>query len=359
MAMEAIDAAARDAGLPVEELDGLVSHSSDPITEFEVLNSFGLKNLTYFVKVPGSNAAGAVALAAMGAAAGRAKHVAVFRSMKAFQGHSFRYDGPMDRLPRTVSAGSGFRAPFGLLTDAHLAAIRAQDYVATYNADPLAFGWIAVACRRHGSVNPHSVFAGQAVTIGEYEDAPFVAAPLRAPDCAVGADGASAVIVVAAERAKGLARRPVYIAAAAQATGSNAGPASVCPWADISPAEEHGALSRRLFAGSGFGVRDLDFAEIEDRTSPDVLTALEGLGLCPIGEGWEFVRGASRISWGGEIPVNTHGGTLGEGNIESMNHVVEAARQLRGEASLQVAGAELGLVVSGAGIPSSGLLLRK
>jgi acetyl-CoA acetyltransferase len=86
---------------------------------------------------------------------------------------------------------------------------------------------------------------------------------------------------------------------------------------------------------------------------------LEELGFCNRGEGAKFIEGGDRIRVGGELPMNTSGGSIGEGNIHGMNHIAEAVRQLRGTSTAQVKNAELVLIATGTCGPASGLILRR
>ena len=86
---------------------------------------------------------------------------------------------------------------------------------------------------------------------------------------------------------------------------------------------------------------------------------LEELGFCKRGEGVKFIQGGDRIRVDGELPINTSGGSIGEGNIHGMNHIAEAVRQLRGTSTTQVKDAERALIATGAYGPASGLILRR
>jgi acetyl-CoA acetyltransferase len=182
---------------------------------------------------------------------------------------------------------------------------------------------------------------------------------MRTFDCNVGNDGASAVLVTTPERARDLRARPVTVASAAWSTGG-------CPTShvanyyrpDITYAEDAAYIARDLFARTDLSIADVDFAEIYDHMSPLTLMCLEGLGFCERGGGEAFVDEGRNITIGGRLPLNTHGGHLGEAYIQTMNAVVEAVRQLRGEAAVQVPDARAGLVVAGTLVPNSGLLLQ-
>jgi acetyl-CoA acetyltransferase len=113
----------------------------------------------------------------------------------------------------------------------------------------------------------------------------------------------------------------------------------------------------QLWRNSGLKPDDIDAAILYDHFSPFVLYQLEALGFCGRGEAKDFVTGGN-IEIGGGLPVNTHGGQLGEAYLHGMNGIAEAVRQVRGTAINQVKDARAILVTGGAGIPSSGLILE-
>jgi acetyl-CoA acetyltransferase len=164
--------------------------------------------------------------------------------------------------------------------------------------------------------------------------------------------------VTSLERARDLAKPPAVILAAAQGTGAE----------HVVMTGYHGprfletpstAAARDLFAAAGVTPSDVDVAQIYDAFTPLVTLSLEEFGFCKAGEGGPFAEGG-RLEWpGGALPVNTSGGGLSEAYVHGMNLIVEGVRQVRGASTSQVADAELCLVTSGAGVPTSALLLAR
>ena len=120
--------------------------------------------------------------------------------------------------------------------------------------------------------------------------------------------------------------------------------------------KRNGVVARQLWAQSGLGPSDVRTAVLYDHFTPYVLMQLEELGFCPRGEARNFIAGGA-IELGGVLPLNPHGGQLGEGYLHGMNGIAEAVRQVRGASVNQVPGDGPVLVTAGTGVPTSGLLL--
>ena len=128
---------------------------------------------------------------------------------------------------------------------------------------------------------------------------------------------------------------------------------------DMARLPEVGRVAERMFRIAGVQPKDIDVAQLDDAYAPLVPMQLEELGFCGRGEGAAYCEGGDRLRVDGELPLNTSGGSLGEGHIHGMNHVIEAVRQIRGMSTAQVKGADLALVATGAGGPAGGLILGR
>jgi len=320
LALETIVKAVEDAGLTVDDVDGFASFSNDRNEAAFVATDLGVRELRYAGMtwiVGGGGACAAVAEAAMAIATGMASCVVVYRSIAM---------GQFQRFGRALA------------------------------------GDVAVTFRRHANRNPAAVMHGRRMTLADHAAARPIVEPFGLLDCCLETDGANALVLVSAERARDCRQRPVYVMAAAEGSGPRFGCGA---WAMHYMPEEDYATgnTQRLAAGlyrmAGIGPADVDCAQLYDHYTGMVLLQLEDLGFCARGEGGPFAASGA-LAWpDGALPTNTAGGSLSEAYIHGLNHVVEAAKQLRGTAASQVPDAEICLVASGSGIPTSALLLRR
>ncbi|HEY4331844.1 MAG TPA: hypothetical protein VGM78_04720, partial [Ilumatobacteraceae bacterium] len=151
-------------------------------------------------------------------------------------------------------------------------------------------------------------------------------------------------------------QQPAVINAVAQGTGVDQHMMTSFYRDDIAQLPEMGVVARQLWEGSGLGAGDIDVAILYDHFTPYVLMQLEEFGFCGRGEAKDFVRDG-RIELGGDLPLNTHGGHLGEAYIHGMNGIAEGVRQIRGTSVNAVHDVEHVLVTAGTGVPTSGLIL--
>jgi acetyl-CoA acetyltransferase len=255
-----------------------------------------------------------------------------------------------------------FALPFGMLNAPIAYALPMRRHMHLYGTTSEQMGAVAVTFRAHAARNPRAVMGNRPMTLADHQASPLIADPFRLFDCCLESDGACAVVVTTADRARDCRTKAVELLASAQGTVHEYGWG---PFANVNIADEHFAsgggagVARRLWEHSGIGPADVDVAQIYDHFSGLVLLSLEDFGFCARGEGGPFAA-SKALAWpDGDVPTNTHGGSLSEAYIHGLNHVVEGVRQIRGESTCQVNGAETCLVTSAAGVPTSALLLGR
>ncbi|MER8113542.1 MULTISPECIES: lipid-transfer protein [unclassified Streptomyces] len=351
LAVEAVRAALDDAGLAPADVDGLVTFTMDTSPEITVAQACGMGELSFFSRVHygGGAACATVQQAALAVAAGIAEVVVCYRAFNERSGRRFGA-GVQHREPSAEGAALGWVLPFGLLTPASWVAMAAQRYLHTYGLTPEAFGHVAVTGRAHAATNPAAYFHGRPITLAEHAASRWIVEPLRLLDCCQETDGGQALVVTSLERARDLARPPAVIAAAAQGAGRAQEQMTGFYRDELTGLPEMGAVARQLWRTSGLTPADIDVGILYDHFTPFVLMQLEEFGFCARGEAADFTAGR-------ELPLNTHGGQLGEAYLHGMNGIAEAVRQLRGTAVNQVPGAARTLVTAGTGVPTSGLVL--
>jgi len=238
-------------------------------------------------------------------------------------------------LPRSSRAGIGrlesptraeWELPYGIMLPTGAYALAASRHMAQYGTKLEHLAQIAVSTREWAVSNPRA-FQREPLTLADAMASPPLASPLRKVDCCLVTDGAGAVVLTSAERARDLRRPPAYVLGAASAQSHS----SITQMADL--AVTCGVDSgKRAFAMAGVGPKDVDVAQFYDSFTITVLLALEDLGFCAKGEGGPFVaRGV--LGPGGSLPAQTSGGGLAytHPGMFGIFLLVEATRQLRGE----------------------------
>ena len=358
LACEAVRAALADAGLTPADVDGLVTFSQDTTEEMELGRNLGFDEITMFSRITygGGAAAATVQQAAMAITSGAAECVVVYRAFNERSGLRFgNFGGSLSTMPLWLS----WYAPFGLLSPASWIAVHARRYMHEYGVTNADFGRIAVVDRHHASTNPNAWFYGRPITIDDHQASPWVVEPVvRLLDCCQESDGGVALVITSAERARDLPQPPAIITAAAQGATGDAEMMTSYYRDTVTGLPEIGLVGRQLWQQSGLSPADIDTAFLYDHFTPFVFVQLEELGFCGLGEAKEFAT-IERLSVGGELPINTSGGLLGEAYIHGMNGITEVVRQIRGTAVNQVNDVEHALVTAGTGVPTSGLILSR
>jgi len=361
LAVEAVRSALDDAGIAPSEVDGMVSFTMDNNPEIEIARNLGIGELTFFSRVHygGGAACATVHQAAMAVATGSADVVVAYRAFNERSGRRFG-SGVQDRPPMATTESAHFAsyAPVGLLTPAQWVAMFAQRYLHVSGATSEDLGRVAVADRSYAATNPRAWFYGQPITLADHQASRWIVEPLRLLDCCQESDGAQALVIVSTERARDLAQPPAVIEAAAQGSGAQQESMTSYYRDDLTGLPEMAVVARQLWAATGLGPDDIQTAVLYDHFTPFVLCQLEEFGFCARGEAKDFLRDG-HIGVGGKLPVNTHGGQLGEAYIHGMNGIAEGVRQVRGTSVNQVPGVDHVLVTAGTGVPTSGLILGR
>jgi acetyl-CoA acetyltransferase len=364
LASEAALSAIADAGLSPADIDGVVNCERDIVLPWTLAAAIGARNLRYWAQTgPGGVAPCMMIGLAMGALlSGQAKAVLAFRALngrsEARLGQGVR--GAASRVVGGASTYDEFYLPYGLVTAGQTFAIMAQRYMHETGATPEQLGAVALACREAANLTPHAVMHGKPLTMEEYLSARMISKPLRLYDFALESDGACAVVITLADRARDLPKPPVLIRAVAG--GAPPDPRVGMMFPVVTRNHVTDLPGRRageeLWRRAGVSPGEVDVAQIYDCFTISVVLQLEAFGFCGPGEG-AAMAASGAISRHGSLPINTGGGHLSEGYVHGMNHIVQAVRQLRGEADMQIADAELCLCTGGPLPVGSSVLFRR
>ena len=338
LAVECCDAAIRDAGLTPDQIDGMVSFTVEENHEIDVARNLGIKELTHFSRIhhSGGAACGTIHQAAMAVHSGACNYALVYRAFN--ERSETRLGAGLQRRgtrPSSIMVNFDWCLPFGLLTPASWVAMFATRYMHEYGATSEDFGRVSVADRRHAATNPNGFFYKRPITLEEHQASRWIVKPLHLLDCCQESDGGQALVITTLERAHDLPNKPVVIAAAAQGSTEDQHMMTSYYREDITGLPEMGLCAKQLWADTGLGPDDIQTAILYDHFTPLVLSQLEEFGFCKPGEAKDFIKDGN-IELGGRLPINTHGGQLGEAYIHGMNGIAEGVRQVRGSSVNQV-----------------------
>jgi acetyl-CoA acetyltransferase len=336
-----------DAGLGVHEVDGLVVASTNIfMSGLALAEHLGMRpKFTESTMVGGSSFVGHLIPAALALNAGLCDTVLVAYGSNQRTGVG-RGAAGMHKMALDPQPFEHPYKPFNPPTSYALAAARHMHQYGTTRAQ---LAEIAVAARKWAQLNPEA-FAREPLTVDEVLKSRMISDPLTVRDCCLVTDGGGAYVLVRAERAKDLPRKPAYLLGVGAAHWHRQ--ISAMPDLTVTAATESG---RRAYEMAGLGAQDVDVVELYDAFTINTLLFLEDLGFCGKGEGGAFVSGG-RIAPGGSLPVNTNGGGLScvHPGMYGIFLVIEAVRQLRGEAAeRQVKDAAVALAHGNGGVLSS------
>ncbi len=365
LAVDACLGAVADAGLTLEDIDGLSTYpgavglgmSEGGPTAIEEALRIHPTWINGGGDLPGPG--GSVIAAAMAVASGLCRHVLCFRTVWESTYATLASRGSGGSRGATGQRVSGplreWRAPFGAMSAANWIAMNANQYLHRYRVPREMLGLIAVNGRTNAGLNPAAIYR-EPMTMDDYLSARPITSPFGLYDCDVPCDGSIAVIVSDASVAADLPRPAVRI----EAVGTQI--LERVSWDQGTLTHEPQVLGQAAHLWTRTSVRpaEVDVALVYDGFTFNAISWIEGLGFCGFGEAYDWLDGGRRIALDGELPVNPHGGQLSEGRTHGFGFIYEAMQQLRHDAGdRQVADATTAVVTSGGGTPSGVLLLQR
>jgi acetyl-CoA acetyltransferase len=342
MAVQAVVAAAEDAGISPRDIDGFVSWGSENNTGQNMMSALGTKELRFgsLMWTHGGGSAGSIGLAAMAIATGQAEAVVVIRSMAE--------KGAGSRLSKAVYQGAEppHERVNGWVLPAHGFAMGASRLLEANGLPRSAMRNFVRACYYHANQNPGAFAHNIQLDDETYDASPYPVEPLHIFDNSRENDCAIALLLVSAERAKDLRQKPAYVLS---------GPMGRYGGMDVSA--EQGpdgkttagfrSVAKRCWEESGYRPSDVDVAQIYANASSAAVNAMIDHGFCDWENVGEFMRLENIIAPNGGLPLNTAGGDMADGFIHGAGNNVEAVKQIRGTSTNQVPGAKLSLAVGG------------
>jgi acetyl-CoA acetyltransferase len=332
---QAIDAALADSGLSISDVDALLTNGVSTRFSASLIGEY-LGIAPSYIDTTFAGGASYEIFLARAAEAVRAGLCEVALVSYGSNQRSAR----LRRLGGVVeehAPDAQFEAPYGPLSPMSLYAMAAQRHMHEFGTTPEQLAEVAVAAREWALLNPKAFTYGKGpLTVGEVLSSEMVSSPLHKLDCCLITDGGGAVVITSVERARDLEARPVYVLGHGEASTN----VSMSQVPDLTSTGGRDSSSR-AYKMAGIGPSDIDVTQIYDSFTITVLLTLEALGFCERGEAGSFVEGG-RIAPGGDFPLNTSGGGLSycHPGMYGIFLIIEAVRQLRGEAGArQVAGA--------------------
>jgi acetyl-CoA acetyltransferase len=354
LAVDSVQQALDDAGLDGAAIDGIVTDNlimPSTVPHEYIAAQFGIER-----RFDGGISYGGTGIVCAPLVAAAAIEAGLCHTVLCYFGVDWgsRPGGPYAFHDLYPAKGT-FEKPYGFVAQPSYFALWAQRYMHEYGLSPEDLGAIAVN-QRKSAVRTGRSQRADPLDLEGYLASRMVSDPLRVPDCCVISDGVCAFIVTTAERARDLKSRPVRVLGCGYATENITGDDIFTQKQEQLRIPGARLATDRALRQAGCSIGDIDFAEIYDCFTISCLMQIEDIGFCDKGDAADFVaeRGTS---FDGGFPINTHGGLLSYSYLLSAEHVIEAVRQLRGEAgAVQVGNAEIGLV-SGLSVPDYGVLL--
>ena len=354
LACTAIRNAVEDAGLSLQDIDGLVTFNESVIWPTHLAALLGFDNLRFTALAwggGGNQCAATINIADAAVCSGQAKNVVVYRALN--QGNEGRFG--QAHSTAAIQGEYAYLTPFGLAAPAVRNALLVQRFMHQYAIPQDALAEIALADYAHAQHNPRAVMYGKPLTREAYHASRWIAEPFHLFDCCQENDGAAAVVVTTAERARDLQQPPAYILAGCAGMKGSGG---FFAFNDSTfPNGRYKTVGEELWRQAGVRPHEVDVAQFYENFTGTTLMAISDIGFAPPEGVAEFVSNGN-LQWpNGNLPFNTSGGNLAEAYIHGFQLVNEAVRQVRGQSTCQVENVGLSLCVSGPGHPPSSAVL--
>ncbi|MGE4238842.1 thiolase C-terminal domain-containing protein [Ramlibacter sp.] len=350
LALKAILRACEDAGVDPRSIDGFASYSNDRNDPSRLAAALGIRELRYATMQWGGGGGGgaaAVGNAAAAIASGMAERVIVFRALNQGQFGRFGQGAGygQDARAEEVTGEEALRIPYGVITPAQRHVLKVNRFLSEAGIGQDALMAIALASYHHAQNNPRAIMYGKPLDEAMYRASRWIVEPFHLYDCCQENDGAAALLVVRAEAARDLAKKPAYLLAAAAgshyrcaATGFNVPDLGSAGFKTVAP---------RLYAMAGLTPADVDVVQSYEHFTGGVVMSLIEHGFFRAEEAGDFLRFENLQAPHGRLPLNTSGGNLAECYMHGLGLFVEAVRQLRGESCNPVRDAKVALVSAG------------
>ena len=338
LANEAALKALADAGLKVEDIDGLSSWPNpahqvarnvsgyDRLDVRSMMDFIPLKNVRWYNQneIPAAGTAGMVISAALALGTGACNYALVYRT-----GHhppGLRYQGISTRQ---APGNAGFNLAYGHGVGGAGQAHHYQRYLDKFGAKrEEMFGYVGTA-HRNAQLSESAVWKGRDITLDDYMNARLIAYPMSVFDNDMPVDGVKCVVMTTEDRAKDTPHPGGYFAGLGMNQWQLLKGGMIAPLEDVY--ESEALMAKNLYESAGLHPEDVDLIHVYDGFSPMVWPHLETFGFCEMGEAHEWAQ-PETIGLNGPHPVNTSGGNLGDGRIHGMTHVHETAVQMMGTA---------------------------
>jgi acetyl-CoA acetyltransferase len=355
LALKAILAACSDAGLDPRDIDGFASYSDDRNEASRIAAALGTRRLRAATMQWGGGGGGccaAVANAAASIVAGLADCVVVFRSLVQGQYGRFGQTTGID----TISGERAYLMPYGVLAPPQRFAMRVRRYMHEHGVRQDALRAIALASYHHAQANPRAVMYGKPLDASKYDASRWIAEPFHLYDCCMENDGAAALVLVDAERAREFQHKSVYVLGAAVGSGHRTG--AIAHNSPRYASASFDTVAPDLYRMAGVGPSDVGVVQCYENFSGGVVMALAEHGFFEPGEANDFLTVENLTAPSGRLPLNTSGGNLAECYMHGFELVLEAVRQVRGKSTSQVQNNDVAMVIGGPMVtPVSNLLL--